>query len=59
MIESLSIFIIIYIDHDVVLKSVKQITFIILSTNKLNLRLIKTFDYIQRFNLKIRYKFEI
>ena len=58
MIELLSIFIMIYIDHDVVLKIVKQITFIISSTNKLNLRLIKTFDYVQRFNLKIRYKFK-
>ena len=59
MIKSSSIFIMIYIDHDVVLKIVKQITFIISSTNKLNLRLIKAFDYVQRFNLKIRYKFEI
>ena len=59
MIKSLSIFIVIYIDHDVVLKIVKQITFIISSTNKLNLRLIKTFNYIQRFNLKIRYKSKI
>ena len=59
MIESSLIFIVIYIDHDVVLKIVKQITFITLSTNKLNLRLIKAFDYVQRFNLKIRYKFEI
>ena len=58
MIESLLIFIMIYIDHDVVLKIVKQITFIISSTNKLNLRLIKTFDYVQRFNWKIRYKFK-
>ena len=54
-----SIFIVIYIDHDVALKIVKQITFIILLTNKLNLRLIKAFDYVQRFNLKIRHKFEI
>ena len=59
MIESSSIFIVIYIDHNVVLKIVKQITFIISSTNKLNLRLIKTFDYVQRFNLKIRHKFEV
>ena len=59
MIESLSIFIVIYIDHDVVLKIVKQITFIISSTNKLNLRLIKAFNYVQRFNLKIRHKFKI
>ena len=59
MIKSSSIFIIIYIDHDVALKIVKKITFIILLTNKLNLRLIKAFDYVQRFNLKIRYEFEI
>ena len=59
MIESSSIFIIIYIDHDAALKIVKQITFTTSSTNKLNLRLIKTSDYVQRFNLKIRYKFEI
>ena len=59
MIELSSIFIVIYIDHDVALKIVKQITFIISSTNKLNLRLIKAFDYVQRFNLKIRHKFEI
>ena len=58
MIESSSIFIVIYIDHDVALKIVKQITLIISSTNKLNLRLIKAFDYVQRFNLKIRHKFE-
>ena len=59
MIKSSSIFIIIYIDHDIALKIVKQITFIISSINKLNLRLIKIFNYVQRFNLKIRYKFEI
>ena len=58
MIELLLIFIMIYIDHNVALRIVKQITFIISFTNKLNLRLIKTFDYMQRFNLKIRYKFE-
>ena len=59
MIESSSIFTMIYIDHDVALKIVKQITFTISSTNKLNLRFVKTSNYIQRFNLKIRYKFEI
>ena len=59
MIESSSIFIVIYIDHDAALKIVKQITFTTLSTNKLNLRLIKAFDYMQRFNLKIRHKFEV
>ena len=59
MIESSSIFIVIYIDHDVTLKIVKQITFTTSLTNKLNLRLIKAFDYVQRFNLKIRYKLKI
>ena len=29
---------------------------LIIFTNKLNLKLIRAFDYIQRFNLKIRYK---
>ena len=47
---------IIYIDHDAILKIVNQIIFIISSIEKLNFRLIKTFDYIQRFNLKIRHK---
>ena len=58
MIESSIIFTIIYIDHDVVLKIVKQTSFTTFSIDKLNLRLIKTFDYVQRFNLNIRYKFE-
>ena len=47
---------VIYIDYDATLKIVNQIIFIISSIDKLNFRLIKTFDYIQRFNLKIRYK---
>ena len=49
----------IYINHDVSLKIVKQITFKISLTNKLNLRLVKASNYVQRFNLKIRHKFEI
>ena len=50
--------IIVYTDHDVALGLVKQITLITTSTNKLNLRLIRVFDYIQRFNLKFRHKLE-
>ena len=49
-------FIIIYIDHDVVLKIIFQIIFFITSIDKLNFRLIKTFDYIQRFTLNIKHK---
>ena len=47
---------IIYIDYDVVLRIAKQTSFIITFMNKLNLRLIRTFDYFQRFNLDIRHK---
>ena len=47
---------IIYIDYDVVLKIAKQTSLIITFTNKLNLHLIKTFDYLQRFNFNIRHK---
>ena len=46
----------IYIDHDVALKIVKQISLITIFINKLNLRLIRVSDYLQRFNLNIRHK---
>ena len=46
----------IYIDYKIAFKIVKQITFIILLTNKLNLRLICILNYIQRFDLNILYK---
>ena len=46
----------IYIDHDVTLNIVKQITFSFFLTNKLNFRLIRVNDYIQRFDLNIRHK---
>ena len=49
-------FIIIYTDHDVALSIFKQISMIIIFTDKLNLRLIKVSDYIQRFELKLRHK---
>ena len=48
--------IVIYINYEIALEIVKQITFIILLTNKLNLQLIRTLNYIQRFDLNIRYK---
>ena len=49
-------FIIIFIDHDAALNIAKQINMIIALTNKLNLRLIQTSDYIQRFELKFRHR---
>ena len=48
--------IVIYIDYNVTFNIAIQITLTIIFTNKLNLKLIRAFNYIQRFNLKIRYK---
>ena len=45
-----------YIDHDAAIEISKQISIITTFMNKLNLRLIKAFDYIQRFDLKLRHK---
>ena len=50
--------IVVYIDHDFVLRIVKQITLSINSIDKLNLRLIRASNYLQRFNLNIRHKFD-
>ena len=47
---------IIYIDHDAALDIIKQITLTIFFIDKLNLRLIRASNYIQRFNLKLRHK---
>ena len=47
---------IIYIDYDAALNIAKQTSLFIIFTNKFNLRLIKAFDYLQRFNLNIRHK---
>ena len=56
-IESFNSFIVIYIDYDVALNIIKQIIFsFFFSTNKLNFRLIRVSDYIQRFDLNIRHK---
>ena len=50
--------IVVYTNHDIVLKLTKQIILITLSTNKMNFCLIYVNDYIQRFEFQIRYKFE-
>ena len=47
---------IIYIDHEISLAIVKQISLFTSSTDKLNLRLVRASDYIQRFDLIIRHK---
>ena len=47
---------IVYIDHEIALKIVKQTSLIISFIDKLNLRLMRAFDYLQRFNLNIRHK---
>ena len=52
------LFMIIYIDHFVVVFIFKQITLTINNTNKFNLRLIRTFQYFFNFNIFIRYKFD-
>lgn len=47
---------IVYTDHGASLKIAKQTAFLISSTDKLNLRVIRTSDYVQRFPLVIKYK---
>ena len=47
-----------FIDHETALKIVKQINMTIVSIDKFNFRLVRTSDYIQRFELKIRHKFD-
>lgn len=49
---------IIYIDHDTTLDIAKQTSLTITSIDKLNLRLVRAFDYLQHFNLNIRHKFD-
>ena len=58
IVETISRTIIIYIDHDVAIDIAKQATLIIIFVNKLNFRLMRAFDYIQRFNLDIKYKLD-
>ena len=56
LVKSIKMSTIIYINHDATLDIVKQISLITSSTNKLNLRLIRASNYIQRFSLNIRHK---
>ena len=49
---------IVYIDHDAAFDIAKQTTLITSLIDRFNLRLIRASDYVQRFNLKIRHKFE-
>ncbi len=58
MIEFSKKSIILYTDHDFALSIVKQTSLVISSIDKLNLRLIRAFEYIQRFNVIIRHKSE-
>ena len=48
---------IIYTNHEVAFNIVSQTTLFIIFIDKLNFKFIRVFDYIQRFNLNIRYKF--
>ena len=57
MIESLITSIIIFINYDIVLNIIKQTSLITININKINLRLMRAFDYLQRFEFIIRYKF--
>ena len=54
--KALTLIMIIYINHDAALKIIKQISLIILFIDILNLRLMRAFDYLQRFDLNIRHK---
>ena len=47
-----------FTNYDVVLGVAKQINMTIVSIDKFNFRLVKTSNYIQRFELKIRHKFD-
>lgn len=49
---------IVLIDHNVVLRIVKSNSLITTLINKLNFRLIRIFEYIQRFELELRHKLE-
>ena len=47
---------VIYIDHFAIISISRQISLTTSSTNKLNLRLIRAFQYLSIFDLSIRYK---
>ena len=48
--------IVIFTNHDAILRLIKQTNLTIVFIDKFNLRLIKTFDYIQRFEIELRHK---
>ena len=57
-IEFIELSIIIFIDHDATFEIIKQTFLSISFIDKLNFKLIRVFDYIQRFNLLIKHKLE-
>lgn len=56
MIELSKFFIVVYIDHNIIFDIAKQISLTITFIDKLNLRLVRAFDYLQRFNFDFYYK---
>jgi hypothetical protein len=56
MIESFKKLTILFTDHESALRIVKQTSLIISFIDRLNLRLIRVFEYIQRFNIIIKHK---
>lgn len=56
MIESFKKSTIFFTNHDAALSIVKQTSLIINFIDKLNLRLVRAFEYIQRFNIIIKHK---
>ncbi len=58
MIESFKKLTILFTDHESALRIVKQTFLIISFIDRLNLRLIRAFEYIQRFNIVIKHKFD-
>ena len=56
MIESSQASTVIYTDHGTSLSIVKQTTLSTTSTDKLNLWLVRAFNYLQQFNLDIQHK---
>ena len=59
MIKSFKVSFIFYTNHEASLKVAKQTSLTTSSTDKLNLRLVRVFDYIQRFDIFIRHKLKI
>ena len=55
IIESTELLTIIYIDYSITIDITRQAILLIILTNRLNLRLIRVSDYIQRFNLTLKY----